>query len=260
VIDEERIQTGFSLNSLEHHLVIFDQVDSTNLQAKELLHSKAQHGTIVIAEQQTRGVGRLRRSWYSPKGGLYFSVILRELAQIESLPLYGLLAACVIHESLKQLTDLQFSLKWPNDVLLGQKKVSGVLSEYVVNGIHPLGIIVGVGINLNNRIEEFPTELQASATTILSATKQESSVEDLLVAIISRLDWWLQSDPELEKVVQVYKRICGTLGRFVSADFQGRTMRGKAVDVDADGFLIVEDASGKTVHIDFGDIVHLGSV
>ncbi len=259
MIDEERIQTGFSLNSLTHHLVIFDQVDSTNLQAKKLLYSNAQHGTIVIAEEQTRGRGRLRRSWHSPKGGLYFSVILRELPPTESFPLYGLLAACVINESLKQLTDLRFSLKWPNDVLLGEKKVSGILSEFIVDGSCPLGIIVGVGINLNSRIEEFPAELQASATTILSETEQESSLEDLLVAIISRLDWWLQSDPRLEKVVQVYKRICGTIGRLVSADFQGHMITGTAVDVASDGSLIVEDASGKRVFIDFGDIVHLGS-
>lgn len=259
MIDEERIQTGFSLNSLKHHLVMFDRVDSTNLQAKKLLHRNAEHGTIVIAEEQTHGRGRLTRSWCSPKGGLYFSVILREITQIESIPLYGFLLACVVHESLKQLTDLHFSLKWPNDVLLGPKKVSGILSEFVTEGANPLGIIVGVGVNLNSRVEEFPAELQDSATTILSATKQESSLEDLLVAIISRLDWWLQSDSGLEKVVQVYKRICSTIGKLVSADFQGRMITGTAVDVAPDGSLIVEDASGKTVHIDFGDVVHIGS-
>ncbi len=259
MIDEKRIQTGFSLNSLKHHVVIFDRVDSTNLQAKKLLDSNAQHGTIVIAEEQTHGRGRLTRSWYSPRGGLYFSVILREIAAVESIPLYGFLLACVVHQSLKQLTNLQFSLKWPNDVLLGQKKVSGILSELVTEGANSLGIIVGVGINLNSRVEEFPTELQSSVATILSEINQQSSVEDLLVAIISRLDWWLQSDPTLEKVVQVYRRFCSTLGLMVSAEFEGNMIKGKAVDIAANGSLVIKEETGKTILIDFGDVVHLES-
>ncbi|MFX1607113.1 MAG: biotin--[acetyl-CoA-carboxylase] ligase, partial [Promethearchaeota archaeon] len=126
-----------------------DSVGSTNAEAKEFFLQGETEGLIIVARAQTAGRGRKDRTWLSPKGGLYFSIILKPRLGPENAPLLGLLSACAVARSLMELGVGNVGLKWPNDVLIGQSKIAGILSEAVSNDDETMGIIIGIGVNQN---------------------------------------------------------------------------------------------------------------
>lgn len=262
MLDKERILSGFRTLSLQHRVEIIDRVDSTNKRAKELLSQINANDCIVIATEQTLGRGRLNRTWYSPKGGLYFSMIIKTDTRVKSCALYGLMAACAIHEALKVEIGLQTHLKWPNDLLVDTRKLSGILSELVVQGQNEGSnfVILGIGINVNTLTEEFPEDLREIVTSIRTERGCDTPLEDLLVAIVSRIDWWLQTDPSLTKVFYVYNKVCGTVGSEVLIELPEMTIQGLAKGIDEYGHLLVQDVSGRTHMLDFGDVVYLRSM
>jgi len=235
--------------------------------AKQLINGGDIDGTIVVAAEQSSGRGRMKRIWYSPPGGLYFTIILRANKEVTSYALYGLMIACVIHETIKSEFGLQPHLKWPNDILVNEKKLCGVLSELIVSQNEsggqsddaPIFVIIGTGINANNLVDEFPQEYQNLVTTIRNECGFKISLEDLLVAIICRLDWWLETDPSLSKVFHVYNNICGTIGTEVSVELPKSTIQGCAKGIDEYGNLIIEDRVGSIHKVDYGDVVYLRS-
>ncbi len=161
------LQEGLQTKRLGKQIIFLREVDSTNNLAKELAGYGAVEGTVVIAETQKAGKGRKNREWYSPKGGLYFSVVLRPKCDLREAVKLVFVSGLAVAEVLSKKYGLGVTVKWPNDVLVDWKKVCGVLSEMNVAGKDINYLVIGVGVNANvNVMEEFPESLRSVATSL----------------------------------------------------------------------------------------------
>ncbi|MCG3203539.1 MAG: Bifunctional ligase/repressor BirA [Elusimicrobia bacterium] len=231
----------------------FDKVDSTQNRVLQFLPKEGEGAIVVLAETQSKGMGREGRSWLSPAGGLWFSLAL----PLKSLPLaqvapFSIVAALQVAEALKEVNALDCNIKWPNDVLYEGKKVAGLLLTTTTKFRKPW-LILGVGINVNNPI---PSEISKVATSIFAIRKQSQGRTRLLEAVLMSLyTAWVDFDRTgfgpYKKAVE--DRLIG-IGKNVAIKVGSRTIQGTMKSVDPQGNLLLESTAGpKTVQA--GEIV-----
>ncbi|MCD6572413.1 MAG: biotin--[acetyl-CoA-carboxylase] ligase [Thermoplasmata archaeon] len=206
----------------------FKQVPSTNDVAKEIA-LQGERDFVVVSDEQTKGKGRMGREWKSPPGGLYFSIVT------EKNPHLPLIVGVSVASALKDF-GLSPVLKWPNDVMIGNKKISGILIECLDDFA-----VVGVGVN----ISKTPME---TATSIKDETGKNVSKDAVLKSILKNFE-----KNKKKTVLDEYKKLCSTIGRKVKIKTLNKVIKGKAVDVDEHGKLVLE--SGE--RIVSGDVIHL---
>lgn len=236
-----------------HH----ESVGSTNDEARALAAAGAPEGTVVVAEEQTGGKGRLGRRWESPRGtGVWLSVILRPpLPPAEVSPL-TLVAAVAVAEAIERATGLRPGIKWPNDVLVNGRKVCGILTELSAEVERINHVILGIGINVNLASADLPEEVRGSASSLAAEAGAPVSRARLAGELLSRLDYWYRVflrqgfDPARE----VWKRYSITLGRPVTASSRTQRIEGIAVDVEGDGALLIEMADGSRQRVLAGEV------
>jgi BirA family biotin operon repressor/biotin-[acetyl-CoA-carboxylase] ligase len=248
----------FTTDILKPRVILLESVVSTSTEAKTLLTQGEAEGTIVLAHTQTAGRGRKDRPWLSPVGGLYFSIILKTRLGNENAPLMGLLCACAVRRALHAL-GVNVQVKWPNDILVDDKKIAGILSEAVSIDNETTGIVIGIGVNQNCPISEMPEGLQWLATSIVDEIGKETSNESLLCDIVNEIDSLLkvvEINSSFSAVVEEWRKTSSTLGRFVRVYEDGKATDGVARDIDEDGSLIVETDDG-LVRVLLGDVHHL---
>ncbi|HEX2258333.1 MAG TPA: biotin--[acetyl-CoA-carboxylase] ligase [Actinomycetota bacterium] len=220
------------------------ETESTNRIALEWAWQGAPEGSLVVTDHQTKGKGRLGRGWFDPPGScLLFSLVLRPQLRPQDLPLIGLGAGVALCEAVSRL-GMQPRLKWPNDVMIGPSKVAGILAEWL-----PSAVILGVGVNVN--VERFPPDIGSLATSLAIEAGRSFDRLELLEAFLVNFRTVYSSAPE--GLVDAYRPWCSTLGQWVVAELPGRTVRGRAVDIDGSGGLVLED--GEVLRA--GDVVHL---
>ncbi|MBT9130967.1 MAG: Bifunctional ligase/repressor BirA [candidate division WS2 bacterium] len=173
-----------SYQEIGNKIIWLEEVDSTNNYAKKLIENGEEEGTMVLARKQTRGRGREDRNWISPEGGLYLSLILKPPFPVKELSMMTLLTAVVVLEAIEKLTGFRCQVKWPNDLLLEGRKVCGVLTESKVVGEAIEYVVVGVGVNVNNNMEELSTNLQYPATSLQEKLGYEVEISMVLREII----------------------------------------------------------------------------
>ena len=237
---------------LEQRIHYLPQIGSTMDTARELAKKGAAEGTIVIAEAQTRGRGRLNREWLSPVGGIYFTIILRLRISPAYAPRINLMAAIAVAGTIRKLFGLKAELKWPNDVLIAGKKVCGILAEMdaemdVVNFVN-----VGIGINANSSIPHF----EKTATSLKDALGREVSRKELLSALLVEME---RQQPLLmtANLLKQWKKLSVTLDKEVRVISLGEEVMGQAVDIDATGALILKGKDGSLRTVLVGDCIHL---
>jgi BirA family biotin operon repressor/biotin-[acetyl-CoA-carboxylase] ligase len=238
---------------------VLDIVRSTNTEAKDLFTKGEEEGLIVTARTQTKGRGRKDRVWLSPIGGLYFSLLLRPRLGSENAPLLGLLCACAVARSLTKLGMDNVKLKWPNDVLIEQRKIAGILSEAVSISGETDGIVIGIGVNQNCPVSEMPPGLQWPTTSIIDELGTETSIKSLLCSIVNEMDALLkvvEKDSSFVRILDEWRESSSTLGARVRIHEEGKTTDGVAKDIAEDGALIVETEDG-LVNVLLGDVSHL---
>ena len=234
-------------------------VDSTNRAAGELARQGAVEGTVVVADAQTAGRGRMGRQWVSPPGAnLYFSVLLTPNVEPARVPQLALVAAVAVHEAIAACCPEAAALiKWPNDILVGGRKVAGILCEASMEADRVHRVILGIGINVNGA--SVPRELRAIATTLRSEGGQEVSRPALLGAVLNHLEpryrSWLR-EGSLTGLLAYYERHSALDGRQVSAENLSGVVRGTARGITPTGELVLQTAAGALVHLLAGD-VHL---
>ena len=230
----------------------FQQLESTMEPARQLARGGCPPFTVVVAEQQTAGRGRLDRSWHSGLGGLYFTVVLRPHMPPAVSPRLNLHASLVLAETLRGDYDIPAEVKWPNDVLVGGKKIAGILAEMEAEADRVNYVNIGIGVNINND----PTDAAPAAVSMRQLTGSPISRKKWLAAFLDRFEARLDSDG-MESVIGAWKAISTTLGRPVKiVTLQGET-EGLAVDLDANGSLILQLADGSLKTISYGDCFHL---
>jgi BirA family biotin operon repressor/biotin-[acetyl-CoA-carboxylase] ligase len=242
----------YEFPDLEQRIHYFPEIDSTMDAARELAKEGAEEGTIVIAEVQTRGRGRLSREWLSPEGGIYFTVILRPRISPAYAPRINLMAAVAVAATIGKLFGLKAELKWPNDVLVAGKKVCGILAEMdaemdVVNFVN-----VGIGINANTRVPKF----NKTATSLSDELGRQVSRREFLRALLTEMDK-RQARLMKSELLQEWRNLSGTLNKRVSITSLDEEVTGQAVDIDATGALLVRSKDGSLKTVLVGDCVHL---
>jgi BirA family transcriptional regulator, biotin operon repressor / biotin---[acetyl-CoA-carboxylase] ligase len=241
-------------------------VASTGSTNADLLARGGPEGQVLVAEEQTAGRGRMGRSWVSvPGASLTFSVLLRPSsvppARRGWLPL---LTGVAVASALRSAAGVHAELKWPNDVLVGGRKLAGILAEQSPDGT---AVVVGVGLNVATPEDVLPVSPTGLPATSLLAEGVLVGREPLLIEVLRHLERWylsLRSDPDPARtgLLGEYKSLCGTLGRAVRVELPGsRALNGTAVDIDAGGQLLVaEPGGGSPTPVSAGDVVHLRSV
>jgi BirA family transcriptional regulator, biotin operon repressor / biotin---[acetyl-CoA-carboxylase] ligase len=243
---------GRKIGSPLHHL---ETVDSTNRFAVGLAREGAPEGTTVIADHQTAGRGRLQRVWQSPPGcNLYLSVILRPAVAPSEASQITLLAGVAVAETLALLCPEDVAIKWPNDVLIYNKKVCGILAETAAAGASR-AMIVGIGINVNIRNEDFDPGHRDAATSLLEETGRKHAREDLAFLLFDRLGKWYETFQHdgFAKVREEWLSRSDMAGKRVRISFRDEICEGFMEGIDGDGALLLADGQGNVQRITAGD-------
>lgn len=230
---------------------------STNDVARELAEEGAPEGTLVMAESQTRGRGRLGKTWHSPPGtGLYFSIILRPQLNPSDLPKITLLAGIAMAEAIEETTGLHPLIKWPNDLLLENKKAGGILTEHYGHISSPY-IILGIGINVYTCREDFPPELQETATSLALVGGQNLSRLKLMQAAVTYLGKWYElfKKGTFKPILDAWRQRCVLIGARVRIRSGERELEGTVIDVDEKGALLLQNQTGQIQRILSGEII-----
>ncbi|MHC1760241.1 MAG: biotin--[acetyl-CoA-carboxylase] ligase [Negativicutes bacterium] len=243
----EEVCPRLTTHILGRELYYFSKIGSTNDEAKKRAVASCPEGTLVITETQLGGRGRLSRGWFSPIGkGIWFSVVLRPPFPPQEAPKCTLMAAVAINRAIRELTGIPCGIKWPNDILCNGRKLVGILTEMSAEMDAINHIVIGMGINVNIEAAEIPTELKETATSVLMESGATVSRIDLFIKVLECLEelYLLVKNEGFAAVLSAWRQESITLGRMVNVIAPDKSFAGKAVDIDADGALLVETDQG----------------
>jgi BirA family biotin operon repressor/biotin-[acetyl-CoA-carboxylase] ligase len=236
---------------------VFEETTSTNDVIEKLARDGVKQGVVVFAESQTKGRGRLGRKWTSPTHkGLWFSVLLRpELSPQETTQL-TVASAIALRRAIKKVTGLTADIKWPNDLLIGGKKVVGILTEMSAEVDRVRHVILGIGVDVNQGAAEFPAELRKIATSLKMESGEAVSRAELATEILRELDFDYARicAGKFSAVADEWEAGCATIGKNVSVQIGARQIRGCAESLDDDGALVVRTEHGHLERIIGGDV------
>jgi biotin-[acetyl-CoA-carboxylase] ligase BirA-like protein len=237
----------------------FRTLTSTNDIAKQLAIRGTKEGTIVLAENQSNGKGRLGRKWVSPEGGLWFSMILRPKVKPKHALKLTLLGSVAVVKTVNKLYGLRAEIKWPNDVLINQKKVCGILTESGIKGKNLNFAVLGFGINANLDLEAFPQHLRGSATTLKAQLRKDISRGILLCRLLENVEAYydLFRNKKFETILGDWRRLSGFLGSYVEILDDQQKIEGRALDLDSDGALIVRLKDQSIRKVISGDVARI---
>lgn len=228
-------------------IVFFQKVSSTNAVALRLASRGEPEGTLVLALEQTEGYGRMRRAWHSPPGGLWFSLILRPRITAERLVGLTLLSSMALVRALRKLLQIPVVLHWPNDIYLRGRKMGGILLEGRRTSSGPDYFVLGVGLNVNQKITDFPQDLRSTATSLLEELGRAVELPFLLEGILPVLEEGYLDFQErgLQPYLSELKSLCITIGRNVKVIQGTEEWEGIAQDLTGKGTLLIRDTAGK---------------
>jgi BirA family biotin operon repressor/biotin-[acetyl-CoA-carboxylase] ligase len=234
---------------LGRRVIYLTSTTSTMDIARREAESGADEGTVVIAEEQTAGRGRFGRKWVSPTGeNLYLTLLLRpDVMRLRSLSIVSPLAVC---QAVETTTTVRPVIKWPNDVLIRSKKLSGILIETEFSGQSPRYALVGIGLNVNFRTDD--TEVSTIATSLAQETRKSVSREDVLASLLNHFETAYQSTSQ--RVYHEWKSRLQTIGRDVTITFRDEKHTGVAEDVDRAGNLLLRTADGSLLTFEAGEV------
>jgi BirA family biotin operon repressor/biotin-[acetyl-CoA-carboxylase] ligase len=239
----------------------FSQTDSTNVRARAIAAEGAPEGTVVVAEEQLQGKGRRGRSWYSPSGeGITVSVILRPRVQPHEAPQLILMSAVAAAETLLAHAAIPVAIKWPNDILIGGKKIAGLLTEMSADMDRIDYVVIGLGLNVNTPSAGLPPEIEGIATSLCAETGRVFSRAALLRTYLEKLEgtYSLFQERNFEPIRKRWLELSRIIGKQVKITGVERTYEGEVVDIDPNGFLILQSSDGATQRILAGDVSLIG--
>ena len=246
--------------TIGHTIIRLKETDSTNLRAAHYIRKGYGEGTVIIAESQTKGRGRLGRTWHSPPGtGLYLSIILNPRISAKELPRITLVAAVAAFDALKESACIDADIKWPNDLLLNNRKICGILTELHAVEKDNSHVIVGIGINLNTPAPAFPPDLADIATSVLCETGKTVSVSAIMDSLLGSFDHYYNIflNNGFADILKKWKSHSSIMGRKIQVDEGGETITGTAFDLDENGALLVRQNDGSVKTVYSGDVSYV---
>lgn len=252
-MDRSKLLDNLRDYSWGENILLLEQVKSTNLTARELALQGASHGTVVLAEHQTQGMGRLGRSFSSPEGlGIYLSVILRYTQPAGELLHLTAVAAEAVRRGIEEATGLCPQIKWINDLLIGGKKLCGILTQCHSSPDGGTEVILGVGINCNQQTKDFPPELRERAVSLSQVLGHPVERETVAGAVLSQLALAMEQEPGLW--LDSYRKNCLTLGRDILILRGDTTQKAHADSMDDKGALLVTLPDGSRERVFSGEV------
>ena len=257
VLMPEAIQSGLACQLVGSRIVSLDEADSTNLQACRLGDEGADDGLVVIADRQSSGKGRMGRRWESPGGvNLYASILLRPPVLPFEAPKLTFLSAVAVCRAINNCTGLQSTVKWPNDILLNGAKVAGLLNEMSSETEQVHYVVLGIGVNLNMRAEQFPDDLRYPATSLAIATGKAVSRLAFTRSLLQELDalYQIYLEQGSTPIFTAWTEPCDLTGKRVQVDCNNLLVEGTMAGLGDDGALLVRTSAGKIESIYAGDV------
>jgi BirA family biotin operon repressor/biotin-[acetyl-CoA-carboxylase] ligase len=236
---------------------VFQQTTSTSDVIEKLARDEVKEGIVVFAESQTSGRGRLGRRWISPaRKGLWFSILLRPKLRPQEATRLTVASATALRRAIQVQTGLTPGIKWPNDIMVGGKKVAGILTELSAELDRIKHVVVGVGVDVNLNLGDLPAELRRSTTSLKLESDKAVSRPELAAVILRELDrdYARVVSDDFAEVADEWEQHCATLGRQVVIRLGEREVRGRAESLGDDGALVVRSEHGHLEHIVGGDI------
>ena len=242
-------------------LIVYDSVASTNNLTMSLADRGAiASGTVIIADRQTRGKGRLGRTWESPAGlNIYLSIVIRPELEPKNVTMLTILAAVAGAAALRKTCNIPVSIKWPNDLVIADKKLGGILTEVRADPDRISLAVIGVGINVNMTDKDFPEEIRYSATSVKQETGTVFSRNEIIIQFLREFEYWygLLKTGGRTPLLDAWRKGSSTLGRKVRASVGETSISGIAEDIDDNGMLILKIQSGEKITISAGDLTLL---
>lgn len=258
MIAHEKVMKNFKCSNIGKKLIVLKSTDSTNNELKRLAAIGEESGTVIVSEVQTSGRGRFGRQWESDKGGLYFSFLLRTdlpPSDIASITLAAGYAVCL---AVREYTGLDARIKWPNDIIIENRKLCGILTEMSAQSDRLDYIITGIGININNT--EFPDDIKHKASSILLETNKITDKSDFFRTVLTYIDRVLSSFLISISIddMENFKGLCATLGREVSVKRGDTVLTGIAKDITPFGELVIETENAQSIKLSSGEVTVQG--
>jgi BirA family biotin operon repressor/biotin-[acetyl-CoA-carboxylase] ligase len=256
----DAIRSGLRTERFGRTLHLYDQIESTNTTALALAEQGEPEGTVILADSQTQGRGRMGRRWISPPDvNLYLSIILRPDGDPQPVGLWSLAAAVAVARTIEQTTTLPARLKWPNDILVRNKKVSGLLLESAIQNGRLKHLVLGIGLNVNLDCRLLPESLRASVSSLREERGREVDRIELLQRLLEQLENQYRSfrtEPP-QKVLEAYTALSETLGQTVTVQAPDREWTGTVMGLTPEGALILRKNNQAEVTLRSEDVVHV---
>ena len=255
----DEIRAGPGAQIIGRHVYVVEEIASTNDYAARLADQGAEEGTVVVAERQTAGRGRSGRTFASPEGGIYLSIILRHRLRVRDVPFVTLLSGVAVTMAIRDVTALPARIKWPNDILVHGNKVCGILIESRFAGEKVDFIVVGIGINVNTSMEAFPPEVREVASTLEREMGAAVPRLPILKRLLANMEELLQAYPEdgEQATIEQWVSLSCTVGRRVRVRWGRGSVEGMAIGIDRTGALVIETAQGNEERVMTGDVTLL---
>jgi len=256
----QEIQRGLSTNYVGKKMYYFPELKSTNIMAKEKALHRAEgidEGTLIIAERQSAGKGRLGREWFSPAGGIWLSIILYPQLSPSYISRITLMTAVAAVKAIKIYTQIRPQIKWPNDILINEKKVCGILTEMSAELDIINWVVVGIGINVNIDHREFPEDIQENTISLKEASDKEVLLVKLVQTFLQGFEKYYEilKRREFSSILKEWKLYSHTLGKKIRVDIGERIITGEAMDINESGALILKKEDGELAEIISGTII-----
>lgn len=257
------IKTEILKDTFINEIIHLKEIDSTNDYLHALALKGYPNGTVVISDIQTRGRGRHQNIWYSPEGNLYMSILLRPQKILHNtssmLTAFTFLGAISCVKVIDELYSLKATLKWPNDIVYQDKKLGGVLTETRFTGSDVLFVIIGIGININSKLETFPAEITDKATSLIHLLAKEINIEDVMISLLLKLDYYYKMlmSEGLNPILKAWILNNSTLGRKVRIETADNSYEGIAEGLDDLGRLLVKKSDGTVSALSNGHLFYL---
>jgi BirA family transcriptional regulator, biotin operon repressor / biotin---[acetyl-CoA-carboxylase] ligase len=257
-LQPQEMKGNITTEVIGRNLKFFEQVDSTNLYAKRIAEDGFLDGTVILADEQLNGRGRMGRTWVSPKGsGIWMTIMLKPKINPADASKVTLLAACAVCKAIEEVSGLYAKIKWPNDIVINGKKLCGILTEMSAEIDEINYLIIGIGVNVNTDLEDFPKELQPIATSIKIEKGEVVIRKELAAAIINNFERYYKGfikTGSIKGYMNEYKEKSVVLGKEVRVTSSTLELQGTVVDISEEGQLQLKLEDGSIKDIISGEV------
>ena len=256
LLNKNELSPLIKTSVLGKNIIHFDDIDSTNIKAKELAQKDIEDGSIIIAEKQTLGNGRFNRKWVSPNGGLWFTLILRQTIPPTEAPKITQIAAASIYKALSDM-NIDVTIKWPNDILLNNKKLCGILAEMKcdMDSVHYL--VLGVGMNININKSDFDESIQSTATSLKIEYNKDFKRSEILVGFLNHFEILYNKfidNLDLSETISICRDHSNIFGKQAKLITYSNEEIVTCISLSDTGNLIVADSTGTQKAVLAGEI------